>query len=117
MLIEDVPSTFALGVKAAVKTLPVPLKVPKAPLFSVTSLKSNPKTASEKVKVMVAVSPAFKAVALELMVTVGNKLSIEIVTVLLADVFAFPAASVILFTATSITPFALLLAVGVNSAV
>jgi hypothetical protein len=75
MLIDEAPSRFVFGVKVAEYTVAlVVVNVPKVPLFIVTSVKSNPTTGSENVKVMVAVSPAFKEVVLEVMVTVGLEL-------------------------------------------
>ncbi len=75
------------GVKVAVRVKPVPLIALKVPLLTTTSpvlpfqLNVEPGS-SLKVKVMVAVSPAFKVVTLLEMVKVGAKVSMLMLGVL-----------------------------------
>ena len=70
---------------------------------------------SERVNVIVAVSPAFKALSLVVIEIVGTTVSTARVND--PEVFALPAASVNLSPATLITPLAVLLVDGVNTAV
>ena len=72
---------LAVGVKVAVRVSPVPLMAPKVPPEIVRSpavpfhAKLVPGS-SEKVNVMVAVSPTFSVDTLDEMVTVGARVSI-----------------------------------------
>ena len=74
---------LAVGVKVAVRVSPVPLMAPKVPPEIVKSptvpfqAKLVPGS-SEKVKVMVAVSPTFSVATFEVIVTVGARVSIVI---------------------------------------
>ena len=63
----------APAVKIAVRVVPVPVMAPRVP--RVTSAAVNPVGASLKVKIMVAVAPAFKSAADDVMVTVGAMVS------------------------------------------
>ncbi len=71
---------LAVGVKVAVRVSPVPLIAPRVPPETVRSpvvpfhAKLVPGS-SEKVNVMVAVSPTFSADTLDAMVTVGASVS------------------------------------------
>jgi hypothetical protein len=58
-VIEAVPELLAVGVKVAVRVRPVPLMAERVPPDPVISPSAKPVGASEKVNVMVAVSPAF----------------------------------------------------------
>ncbi len=82
MLAEPIDK-LAVGVKAAVRDSPVPLIALKVPPEIVRSpvVPFHPKLvpgSSEKVKVMVAVSPTFRAAISEVIVTVGARVSIVI---------------------------------------
>ena len=66
------PAT-APAVKIAVRTVPVPLMAPRVPRVAATAEKAG--GTSVKVKVMVAVAPAFKSEADDVMVTVGATVS------------------------------------------
>jgi len=74
---------LAVGVKVAVLVSPVPLIAPSVPPEMVRSpvvpfqAKLMPGS-SEKVKVMAAVSPTFSAVTFDVMVTVGESVSMVI---------------------------------------
>ena len=93
-------ATPAVGVKVAVRVRPVPLNAPSAPPVVVISPAAKLLPGSSlKVKVIVAVSPAFTAATLLLMASVGAKVSIAIVGVVPAAP-ALPAASVYLALAT-----------------
>ena len=82
----------APAVKIAVRTVPVPLMAPRVPRVAAAAV--NPVGASLlKVKVMVAVAPAFKSEADEMMVTVGATVSMVMAGVRPAKP-ALPAASV-----------------------
>ena len=61
------------AVKIAVRTVPVPLMAPRLPRVAATAEKAG--GTSVKVKVMVAVAPAFKSEADDVMVTVGATVS------------------------------------------
>ena len=61
------------AVKIAVRTVPVPLMAPRVPRVAATAEKAG--GTSVKVKVMVAVAPAFKSEADDVMVTVGATVS------------------------------------------
>ena len=80
MLAEPVDK-LGVGVKTAVRVRPVPLIVAKVPPETVKSpavpfhAKLVPGS-SEKVKVMVAVSPTFSAATLDVITTVGATVSI-----------------------------------------
>ena len=66
-MIEAVPEVLAEGVKVAVRVRPVPLMAERVPPDTEMSPSAKPVGASEKVKVMVAVSPAFSdALSLEI---------------------------------------------------
>ena len=71
---------LAVGVKTAVRVRPVPLIAPKAPPETVRSpavpfhTKLVPGS-SEKVNVMVAVSPTFSVATLDVIATVGASVS------------------------------------------
>jgi hypothetical protein len=75
---------LAVGVKSEVRVSPVPLTAPKVPPETVRSpvvpfqAKLVPGS-SEKVKVMVAVSPIFSEATFEVIATVGASVSIVIV--------------------------------------
>ena len=81
MAILAVPeTTLAVGVKVAVRVKPVPLILPKVPPLTSTSPALDAHTkllpgSSLNVKVMAAVSPAFKALISEVMLTVGAVVS------------------------------------------
>ena len=88
--------------------------------MALTSATVKSVEASERVKVMVAVSPAFRAVTLLEMAIVGRMVSTVRVTELLASapsLLVLPAASEKVPEATEITPLAVLSAVGVKVAV
>jgi hypothetical protein len=74
---------LAVGVKTAVRVSPVPLIAPKEPPEIVRSptvpfqVKLVPGS-SEKVKVMLAVSPTFRVATLAVIATVGASVSIVI---------------------------------------
>ena len=78
MLAADV--LLAVGVKVAVRVKPAPLIAPKVPPLTTTSpaepsqAKVDPGS-SLKVKVMVAVSPAFTALTLLVIASVGARVS------------------------------------------
>ena len=77
---------LALGVNTAVHVSPVPLMTPKVPHVTTKSpvLPSHTKLlpgSLENVKVILAVSPALSADTLLAMLTVGAKVSIEIMGV------------------------------------
>ena len=71
---------LAVGVKVAMRVRPVPLMAPKVPPVTTTSptlpfqVKLLPGS-SENVNVMVAVSPALRALALEVMFKPGGRVS------------------------------------------
>ena len=77
----DVPeSTFSVGVKVAVRVSPVPLMLLKVPPLKTTSPMLDAQTkllpgSSLKVKVMAAVSPAFKVATSDTMLTLGDIVS------------------------------------------
>ena len=70
---------------------------------------------SERVNVIVAVSPAINALSLEVIVMPGTTVSTASVSD--PEVFAFPAASLKLDVSTLISPLAVLFSSGVNVAV
>ena len=71
-----VPEVVLLvGVKIALRVLPVPLMLPSVPPLVVMSKSANPIRASLKVNVIVAVSPAFTAATLLVMASVGAMVS------------------------------------------
>ena len=77
---------LAVGVNTAVRVSPVPLMAPKEPPVTSRSpeLPSQAKLvlgSSENVKVMLAVSPALSAATLLAMLTVGARVSIEMLGV------------------------------------
>ncbi len=77
---------LAVGVKTAVRVRPVPLMAPKVPPEATRSpeLPSHAKLvlgSSENVKVMLAVCPALSTAKLLAMLTVGAKVSIEMLGV------------------------------------
>ena len=86
--------------------------VPPLTLMS-SAVKSS--DGSDNVNVMVAVSPAFKALSLDVIVMPGTTVS----TASISDpaVLSFPAASVNLAVSTLISPLAVLSSAGVNVAV
>ena len=74
---------LAVGVNTAVRVRPVPLIAPKVPPEIVRSPANPFQTklvpgSSEKVNVIVAVSPAFSAATFEVIATVGASVSIVI---------------------------------------
>ncbi len=70
------PSVFAVGVKVAVRTVPLPDSAPSVPPETTMSAAVNVVPGSSlNVKVMAAVSPIFRAVTLLLMATVGALVS------------------------------------------
>ena len=81
------------AVKIAVRGVPEPAMTLKVPPAVVISLSINPVGASLKVKVMVAVAPAFKSEADDVMVTLGARVSMLMAGVTPA-VPGLPAASV-----------------------
>jgi hypothetical protein len=84
----------AVGVKVAVRVSPEPVRVPSVPPVTVRSPASKLAPGSSlKVKVMVAVWPAFTAPTLLLMASVGASVSMLIEGVVPAPP-ALPAASV-----------------------
>ena len=73
-------TTFAVGVKVAVRVKPVPLMFPKVPPLTSTSPALEAQTkllpgSSLNVKVMAAVSPVVKVLTSEVMLTVGAVVS------------------------------------------
>ena len=95
-------------------------KLDNAPPETLISLATKSDDASERVKVIVVVSPAFNDEALDVIAMVGLTVSIERVKVLsLLDpsAFSLPAESENFDEATLITPSVVLSAVGVNVAV
>ena len=88
---------LAVGVKVAVRVSPVPLMAPKVPPEIVRSpvvpfqAKLVPGS-SEKVKVIVAVSPTFSVATLDVIATVGARVSMVIEGEVPADP-VLPAAS------------------------
>ena len=99
--------------------MPEPLKLLSVPPVTVTSDCVKSVLASDRRKVMVAVSPAFKALLLLLMAIVGSAVSTVMVTVLLASepsALKLPAESLNMLEATLTTPLAVLPGVGVNMA-
>ena len=100
--------------------MPEPEKFDRVPPVTVTSPATKSVAVSESVKVMVAVSPAFSAVALLETTMVGRTVSTVKVAVLSASapsLLRLPAASVNLSFATLTTPLVVLASVGVNTAV
>ena len=88
--------------------------------MTLTSAEVKSVEASERVKVIVAVSPALRVETLLVIAIVGRIVSTVRVTVLLASppsLLALPAASAKAAEATEITPFAVELVVGVKVAV
>ena len=81
--------------------------------FTSSAVKSS--DGSDISNVIVAVSPAFNDISLEVILMVGNTVSIATSNEL--EVFAFPAASVKLDESTLINPLAVLFSSGVNVAV
>ena len=79
------------------------------------SFTSKSVDSSDRVNVMVAVSPAFNSLSLDVMLIVGSVVS----TASVSDpaVLSFPAASVNLSPVTLINPLAVLFSDGVNTAV
>ena len=89
------------------------------PPLAVTSSTVKSVEASDKVKVMVAVSPTPSSALLVVIATVGGVVSL-VSTVMETEpalVLALPAASVNLLASTETTPSVVLLAVGVKVAV
>ena len=85
---------FTVGVKSAVRVTPLPLKVPSVPPVVTISVPTKLVPGSSlNVKVIVDVSPPFRALALLVIVTVGTSVSIETDAVLPA-LPGLPAASV-----------------------
>ena len=82
-----------------------------------TLISSTPKSvdASERVNVIVAVSPAFKALSLDVIVMPG--ITVSTARVSDPEVFALPAASTNPPEETGISPLEMLSSVGVNTAV
>jgi hypothetical protein len=82
-MLAELFAKLGVGVKVALRVSPVPLIALKVPPEIVRSpvvpfqAKLVPGS-SEKVKVMVAVSPTFSAVAFDVMVTVGESVSMVI---------------------------------------
>ena len=80
MMLAEPIDKLAVGVKTAVLVRPVPLIAPKSPPETVTS-PATPSHAklvpgsSEKVKVMVAVSPTFSVATFDAIATVGARVS------------------------------------------
>ena len=79
-MIEAVPELLAEGVKVAVRVRPEPLMGERVPPDTVMSPSAKPVGASEKVKVMVAVSPALRELTLLEMAMVGGVLSAGVIT-------------------------------------
>ena len=99
--------------------MPEPAKLLSVPPVAATSAEVKVMEASERVKVIVAVSPALRALTLLEMATVGRMVSTVRVTVLLASapsLLVLPAASLKVPDATEITPLVVLFAVGVKVA-
>ena len=98
MILAEPVDKLAVGVNVPVRVSPVPLIALKVPPEMVRSpaVPFHPKLvpgSSEKVNFMAAVSPTFKVVTSEVMVTVGASVSIVIEGEEPADP-VFPAASV-----------------------
>ena len=96
------------------------MKVDKVPPDTVMSPTTKSVAASDRVNVIVAVSPAFRVVLSLEIAMVGRMVSTVMVIVLLASApsaLALPAALVNVLLATETTPFAVELAVGVKVAV
>ena len=83
MMLAEPLDKLAVGVNTALRVRPVPLITPKVPPETARSpvvpfqAKLVPGS-SEKVKVMVAVSPTFSAATLDVIATVGARVSIVI---------------------------------------
>ncbi len=100
--------------------MPLPEKFDSVPPVTVMSLATKSVEASDRVNVIVAVSPASRLVLLLEMAIVGRIVSTVMVTVLLASApsaLKLPAASENLLLSTNTTPFEVELAVGVKVAV
>ena len=100
--------------------MPEPEKLERVPPVAVTSPTTKLVEASERVKEMVAVSPALRELTLLVMAIVGRMVSTVRVTVLFASapsLLVLPAASEKVLEATEMTPLVVLLAVGVKVAV
>ena len=99
--------------------MPLPEKLLMEPPLAVTSSTVKSVEASDKVKVMVAVSPTPSSSLFVVIATVGGVVSL-VSTVMETEpalVLALPAASVNLLESTETTPSVVLLAVGVKVAV
>ena len=99
--------------------MPLPEKLLMEPPLAVTSSTVKSVEASDKVKVMVAVSPTPSSSLFVVIATVGGVVSL-VSTVMETEpalVLALPAASVNLLASTETTPSVVLLAVGVKVAV
>ena len=82
MMLAEPVDKLAVGVKTALRVRPVPLIALKVPPDTVKSpaVPSQAKLvpgSSEKVNVMVAVSPIFNVATVEVIATVGARVSIE----------------------------------------
>ena len=96
--------------------MPDPAKLDKVPPTVVISVAVKSAEASLRVKVMVAVSPDFKAVLFEVMVMVGATVS-TVTESCVAAVLALPAASMKVPAATLKVAVVVVFAVGVKVAV
>ena len=75
-MLDVPPAKLAVGVRVAVHTAPVPVKLDKTPLVATMSPITNEVPMSSlNVKVMVAVCPAKIALRLEVMLKVGAVVS------------------------------------------
>ena len=90
---EAVPELSAVGVKVAVRVRPVPLMAERVPPDTEMSPSAKPVGSSENMKVIEAVSPAFRALPLLVICRVGAVESI--VTEADEAVLRLPAASTV----------------------
>ena len=97
--------------------MPEPVKPEIRPPKLAISAAANVDEVSLSVKVMVAVSPIFRAALLDAMVTVGATVSIESEGVSTPATLLLPAGSVNVLAATEMEPAVVELAAGVNVAV
>ena len=97
--------------------MPLPSNPLRAPPATVISSTAKFVEASERVKLMLAVSPMPRESTLEVIVTVGAVTSVFTDIVIDPAALAFPAASVNLPASMLTTPSAMLLSAGVNVAV
>ena len=115
---ETTPSAVlsAVGVKVAVYAAPVPANPLRDPPLALTSSTVKSVEATDRLKLMAAVSPMLSNVSSLVMAMVGGAVFTSNV-MLGSPVFVLPAKSLKVSAATETTPFVVLFAVGVNVAV